>query len=458
MTTITRSLAEYAAAGNFDALPTDVVEHTKTCILNILGAALAGRKTRIGQMHIDLAKQTGGGISEATIIGDGARVSAAMASYANASLAFALDYEDVVCYCIHAGPVTIPSALAIGELVQANGRDLIAAIERGYEIGTRIGLSMQPSAERGSRVWGQQYTPFAPCIATSLLLRLDAEQIDAAMGVAGTYAPVPSAYKYFGIVEETRPMREAKLGWGWMALGGTFGALSAHQGFRGGYGILDGDEGFWIMAGSDQCDHSVMVKDLGQTHYILETEFKVHPSIAWNHPVHVGLKKLQANHNFRAEDVESIRVRGLGADRIADYKPSGAVDAMFSLPYTVATTLLGDKLLPTLYDQSRIDSDDVQNLLKRIRIEADAKADLAWFNEHRMCFDIHVELNDGRKLNENSEFARDKPKLGRPEIKEKFRELASVVLPAEKIDSIVTMVESLEELDDISKLCRLLYS
>ncbi len=454
----TRRLAEYAASGGFDDLPSEVIEHTKTCILNILAAAVAGRETRIGQMHIDLAKQTGGGTPEATIIADGKKVSAAMASYANASLAFALDYEDVVCYCIHAGPVTIPAALAVGEQVRATGRELIAAIERGYEIGTRIGMSMQPSAERGAKVWGQQYTSFAPCVATSRLLKLNAEEIDAAMGIAGTYAPVPSAYKYFGKVAETRPMREAKLGWGWMAMGGTFAALSAKRGFRGGYGILDGDEGFWIMAGSDQCDHAVMLKDLGNSHYILETEFKVHPSIAWNHPVHVGLKKLMQRHAFRADDVESVLVRGLGADRIADYKPAGEVDAMFSLPYTIATTLLGDELLPNLYDQERIDSDDVTDLLKRIRIEPDPEAELAWFNEQRMCFDIYVNLNNGQRLHENSEFARDKPKIGRPEIVEKFRKLAGVVLPDTKIANVVAMVESLEDVQDVSELSMLLHA
>ena len=69
---------------------------------------------------------------------------------------------------------------------------------------------MLPSPERGAQVWGQQYTPFAPCIAASRLLGLDAGQTEAAMGITGTYALVPSAYKYFGIVDETRPIREAK--------------------------------------------------------------------------------------------------------------------------------------------------------------------------------------------------------------------------------------------------------
>ena len=453
---VTRDLATYAASADFDQLPAEVIEQTKTCMLNILGAALAGMETNIGKMHVNLAKQTGGGIAEATLIGDGNKVSAAMASYANASLAFALDYEDVVCYCIHAGPVTIPAALAVGEQVGANGRDLIVAIERGYEIGTRIGRAMQPSAERGSKVWGQQYTPFAPCIAAARLLGLNADQTEVAMGITGTYSTVPSAYKYFGVVADTRPMREAKLGWGWMSLAGTFGALSAREGFAGGYGILDGKEGFWIMAGSDQCDHGLMVEDLGSTHFILETEFKVHPSIAWNHPVYIGIKKLLDEHAFTINELASVRVKGLGAERIADYEPTGEVDAMFSLPYTIATTLLGDELLPAMYSQDRIQSKDVKEILNIIKIEADEQAELAWFNEGRMCFDIYITLKDGRELHENAEFARDKPAIGRREIEAKFRQLATLILSQEKVGQIISVIDNLEEVENVSELTRLL--
>lgn len=449
---VTRTLAQYAASGGFDDLPPDVVEHAKVAVLNILGASLGGFETHIGKLHLSLARKTGGGCPEATLIGDGEKISTAMAAYANSSLAFALDYEDVVLYTIHAGPVTIPAALAVGQLARASGKEFLIAIERGYEIGTRIGLAMQPSAERGAQVWGQQYTPFAACIAASRLLGLSAEETDVAVGVTGTYAAVPSAYKYFGVVGETRPMREVKLGWGWMALGGTFGALSAKEGFRGGHGILDGDEGFWIMAGSDQCDHEKMVENLGDTHLICETEYKVHPSIAWNHPPHTALKSMMAENGFSADDVERVLIKGLGAERIADYRPSGSVDAMFSLPYTVATTLLGDRLLPAMYEDSRIASTEVKALLSRTHIQPDQEAELAWFNEHRMCFSIDVELKDGRRLHVDTEYPRDKPDIGWSQIEDKFRELADLVVPSSRADEIIGLVQGLEDLDDVSIL------
>ena len=143
---VTRTLAEYVAAARYEDLPASTVEKTKLAVLNILGASFGGRGTNNGNHHIRLAVQTGGGINEASLIGGNEKLSVPMAAYANASLAFALDYEDVVHYCIHAGPVTIPAALAVAEKHHLSGKDFIVAIERGYEIGTRIGLAMQPSA------------------------------------------------------------------------------------------------------------------------------------------------------------------------------------------------------------------------------------------------------------------------------------------------------------------------
>ena len=453
---VTRDLVHYAAKTTFDDLPPQVLDQAKTALLNILAVALGGYQTRIGSLHSNLAKTSAGGIDESTIIGDGSKISCPFAAYTNGNLAFALDYEDVVLYTLHAGPIVVPAALAVGEKVKASGKDVLTAVVLGYEVGTRIGLSMQPSAERGSKVWGQQYTPFAACVSAAKLMNLDEDGMDRAFGVTGTYATVPSAYKYFGIVAETRPMREVKLGWGWMSMAGVFGALSANAGFQGGYGVLDGEEGFWIMAGSDQHDFSKMTEGLGKTYLIMDTEFKVHPSIAWNHPPHTAIKELVKKHTITPDQVEKVVVTGLGAERIADYKPAGEVDAMFSLPYTVATTILGDKLLPEMYSEKRIKSPEVQNLLKRITIRPDPEADRLWFVEHKERFTIDLYLKDKTSIRTQVEYPKDKPHYGKTEVEQKFRDLAAPVLPQDRIAQVIEMVYNLEKTDNISQLLRLL--
>jgi 2-methylcitrate dehydratase PrpD len=360
---VTKQLAEYAAKTQYSDLPSEVVEQAKLCILNILGVSLAGYKTRIGGLHVKMAKEIGGGINEATIFGDGTKVSAPIAAYANGNLGFALDYEDMIHYIMHPGYISVASGFAIGEKMKSSGKDFMTAIVMAYEVSSRIGLSMQPTPEHGSKVWGEQYTPFASVVPAGKLLQLDAEQMDIAFGITGTYATVPSVYKYFGIVKETRPMREVKHGWGWMCMSGVVAALSAHEGFRGGKGILDGEEGFWIMEGSDRCDFDVMTKALGEKYYILETEFKVHPSIGWVHPVHSRLKELVEEHDIQPDDIKHINVKGTQAIRLDDYSPAGAVDAQFSLPYTVVSTVLRDTHTPAIYYEKKIQSPAVKSQL-----------------------------------------------------------------------------------------------
>lgn len=450
----TRTLASFAARTSFRDLPSPAVDAAKVAILNILAAAIGGAQTRIGRLHVELARASGGGVRAATLIGHGAKVSVPFAAYGNASLAFALDYEDVCQYVIHPGPITVPAALAIGEQRGATGRDLLTAVVVGYEVGTRIGWAMQPTPARGAKVWGQQYTPFAACATAGNLLRLDPIAMDAAFGVTGTYAPVPSAYKYFGLVEETRPMREAKLGWGWMSMAGVMGALSAKAGFRGGHGILDGDEGFWIMAGSDRCDHARMTADLGERWLIVDTDYKLHPSIAWNHPPYVALTRLIEQHDVRPGQVERVRVWNVGVPRIADHHPRTAVDAQFSLPYTVATTLLREPLTPALYDEARIRSRRVRSMLARIECIADEQMDLDWFNGNTMRTRVQLQLKDGRTLEAAAAFPGDKPPYGRAQVIAKLEAMADGLLAPARIAGIVDTVDRLERLADLGQLTR----
>ncbi len=453
---VTRPLAGYASALKFRDLPPEVIAIAKISVLNILAAAIGGAQTRIGALHLQLAKEMGGGVRQSTLLGDGTRVSRAAAAYANGSLAFALDYEDVCQYVIHPGPIVVPAVLAVAESLRANGRRMLTSIVSGYEVGTRIGWAMQPTPARGAQVWGQQYTPFASCAAIGNLLGLKPEQMDAAFGVAGTYAPVPSAYKYFGIVEETRPMREAKLGWGWMSMAGTMGALSAAAGFRGGHGILDGREGFWIMAGSDQCDFPKMLQGLGTEWLILGTDFKLHPSIAWSHPPFVALQKLIAEHRIKPAQVAKVRVWNVGVSRIADFKPAGAVDAQFSLPYAVATTLLGLPLSPSLYSDRTLRSAKVRAMLGRIECLADPQMDLDWFQGNKMRSRVEITLTDGRRVEASATFPGDKPPYGRDQVIAKLEAMSDGLLSAARVQQIIATVDRLEKLDDVGALARLL--
>ena len=441
---VTRELASFVAKARYEDLSPEAIEAAKTALLNILGCGIAGVRTRIGALHVEIAKDMGGGRAQATILGDGAKVSAPVAAYANGNLAFALDYEDTVRYITHPGFITTASGLAVGELQGSSGRDLILAVALGYEVVARIGIAMQPTPERGRQVFGEQYHPFAAAVTAGKLLGLDAEQLDVALGIAGTYSSVPSAYKYFGTVAETRPIREVKLGWGWMCMAGTLAALSAKRGFRGGHGILDGERGFYVMAGSDRCDFERMTRGLGEGWMIVETEYKGFPSIARIIPAYFAARALVDEHRIAASDVERIVVRGGHIPLVGDVDPRGAVDAQFSLPFVVAMAVTGDALGPDMFSDERLFAPDVRGLLGRVVLEHDVQAEALFFNEQRLRFGVAITLKSGTTVRREIEFPRDQPRLGRPEVERKFRTLAGSVLPPAQVEQAIEVVAGLD--------------
>lgn len=432
------------------------MESAKLATLNIAGTCLGGFQTRIGRLHVELAKELGGGQERATIIGDGARVSVPAAAYANANLGFALDYEDMLHYVLHPGHTTLGAGLAVGEDVHASGRDLIAAVVLGYEVGGRIAVAIQPTPERGAQVWGEGYHSFPAAVTAGKLLGLDEDELDVALGIAAIYSCVPSVYKYFGPVAETRPMREVKQGWGWQCLAGVLAALSARTGFRGGYGVLDGERGYWTMVGSDRCDFERMVAGLGERWATSETEYKIHPSIGLNHPAFWATKELVETNGIRAEDVEEVTVTTLWADLIGDAAPRAAVDAQFSLPYTVAATILREPLGPGLYADEKLEDPALQEVLARIRLVHDPAADRAFFEDQRIVQAVEIALRDGRTVRRETEFPRDRPAYGRAEIEAKFEALASGALGDVKRARLREALDGLEALDDVSRLAELL--
>jgi 2-methylcitrate dehydratase PrpD len=194
----------------------------------------------------------------------------------------------------------------------------------------------------------------------------------------------------------------------------------------------------------------------GPTAWILDTDFKLHPSIAWSHPPYVALRRLIEQHDIRASDVASVRVRNVGVSRIADHKPSGAVDAQFSLPYAIATTLLREPLTPALYDEKKVRSRRLRALMARIECVPEPQFDLDWFQGNQMRTHVEVTLTDGRVFEQATTFPRDKPRYGREGALAKLRTMSNALLSESRVAQIVATVDRLERIADMGQLARLL--
>ena len=95
MTTITRTLAEFAAGLDYDKLPADVSERTCMLILDHIGIALRARNEADlrGPMQAGL-EALGMNSGTATVIGDGHGYLPGAAALFNGNLGHSLDFDD----------------------------------------------------------------------------------------------------------------------------------------------------------------------------------------------------------------------------------------------------------------------------------------------------------------------------------------------------------------------------
>ena len=132
--TAAQRLARFAATLSLDAIPRPLVEQATLLALDTLGNGLAAAGEDFGRAALDVAERLGGA-SESALLGRAARVAAANAVLANATLAHGLDFDDTrEDAIVHTGCVAVTTALAVGEAVGASGRAMLEALVAGVEV------------------------------------------------------------------------------------------------------------------------------------------------------------------------------------------------------------------------------------------------------------------------------------------------------------------------------------
>src|SRR6202023_1660288 len=115
----------------------------KGAIQDCVGVALAGARHPGGSIPAEWARKNAGmsaGAGGATVWGQHFKTSAHDAALVNGTAAHALDYDDVTWGLIgHPSVSLVPSVLALGEMINASGRDVLHAYVVGFEVMAKLG-------------------------------------------------------------------------------------------------------------------------------------------------------------------------------------------------------------------------------------------------------------------------------------------------------------------------------
>jgi 2-methylcitrate dehydratase PrpD len=455
----TKALATYAVETKIEDYPQEVVDQVKILILDSIGCMFGGSHSNLGRAIITPIKKMGGS-EDATIVGGGIKVPTIQAAFVNGTTANALDYDDTLLGIGHPGASVIPAALALGEWKKATGKDVINAILIGYDIGDRIGLAIQPTYERLQKVWGVgTWQTFSAVSAAAKVLDLDLATTLNAYGVAGATAPLPNTQKWGWDISE-RPIHWVKEPTGWPCWSGTTAAVLAYNGFVGNNYILDGDNGFWIMAGSDQCQFEKMSAGLGSEYEVLNNiAIKPYSSCRWQHATLDCVQKLKQEYNLTPEEIKEVLIYSFAWVKSHEvYEPVDMVDAQFSIPYTVTMVLLGIYPGPAWYTPENLKNEDILKLSKKVKVEMDPEINKAYFEEAKISARVVITTQKGKKFEHFVDTPSGDPRnpLSKKEIEEKFKNQALYSLKVHEVETIMKKIDEFETIEDISVFMSLL--
>src|ERR1700739_1409296 len=139
---IMQQLSGYMSTAGTRALPEEVVEKAKQHILDTFAAMISGSSLPPGRAALEFAHAYGGK-EIATVVASKIVCGPIEAAFANGVLAHSDETDDSHGPSrSHPGVSVVPAAFATGEQFAISGAHFLRAVTLGYDVGTRITMSM----------------------------------------------------------------------------------------------------------------------------------------------------------------------------------------------------------------------------------------------------------------------------------------------------------------------------
>ncbi len=436
-------LAEYAAGLRYEDLPPDVVQRAKDCITDTVAVVVLGNGLPWSRIVAAYAQRVGAGGRSRILGADGPLVLAPAAALANGTLAHAFESDNLTKpgAGVHPGATLLPPGLAVAQERGSSGRELITAVVAGFEVMYRIGYATKHSNERRGFHAPGTTGPFGAAVAAGVLLKLDAERMINALGIAGSLAG--------GLMEFARSGTGAmvkRLHLGRASESGVMAANLAADGFTGPRSVIEGEAGF-LKVFCTEWDMADLTRGLGSDFATLKLCLKRFPVHMTAQTAVQAVLELQAEHGFTGADVDRVTVAG--TERMATInnirEPTDIMMAQYSIPFCVALALFRDPRDPASFDDSALSDAAIRDMCARVAIVvANPPTKVAGASI------VTIQLKDGRSLTREVEEFNGTPArpLDRRELCDKFATLTRVRYGA----TAVALFERLQNLENETDL------
>jgi len=423
----------------WDMMPANVQHQAKRCLMDTLGALIAGHKTPVTDLMNCLAREQFKG-NEATILVQGGKLSAAGAVLANGFANNALDIDDGYRNVKgHPGACILPVILAAGEVAPCiTGKAFLTAMVVGYEVAIRAGVIRHAAYEvyHSSGSWGA----IGGAAAAGKLLGLSREKLCHALGAAEYHAPIAPMMKCI----EQPGMGKDSVGWGCMVA--MMSAMMADKGFTGIDPIFnDSPDEKWV--------HS-----LGRSYEIMNLYFKPNCACRWAQPGVDGTLKIMAENRFGPEDIKQIKVFTFKESAALSTKyPQNTEEAQYNISFPIAAALLDGEVGPDQVLPPRLLDNDIQQVMDKIKIIAKDRFQKEF--PAKAESEVEIVATNGIIFSSGVMSARWDTHSTLPtdqELENKFLWLVSPVLGKNRAASLISLIQDFDQektLDKLFDLC-----
>ncbi len=449
----TRELARFVAELTYEKIPLPTIEHIKLCLLDTLGCGLFGSTLPWAKIVADFARDMGGK-RESTLLGYHVKIAAPNAALANGTAIHAFELDDLHKTAIcHPGSVAVPPALALAESIGGcNGKEFLTAIVAGYEVTIRVGMSVgtshlqkgfHPAATNGA---------FGAGAAAGRIIRLDADMMTHALGIAGTQAAGLMAAQYSAMVKRMHAGRAAQ--------SGVYGALLARRGLTGITNILEAEYGGYCSTMSDACDLEKLTVGLGKKFEAARVGFKPYAAGGSTHTSHEAVKSIMEKNNLTADMISKITIHATTATyqhTSWEYKPEGVTAAQMNTQYVVAITALEHEAFIDQFTEEKINDPGVIEFSRKVEVIPSPELDKLG-PELRHAVIAEIKTTDGRMFTERTDTAKgsERKPMSNDEVFRKYRILSGKVLSKRRVAVLQDAVLNIEKIKDIRELGQLL--
>lgn len=425
-----------------------VIHQTKRCLLDYLGATLAGtiiQKEKIDK-YLSFVETNQ---SESTIIGLRKKSNIYNSIFINGLNAHVADFDDGVnSGIIHLGSPIISAILTVGEKEKLTYNQILSGIIIGYESALRIAKLIQPYHKESGYHATSTCGVLGSALGISAALGFNENQMKDAFSAAAISSG--GLLKAIEDNSELKPYNAARA-----ALIGYISASMARAGFSGPNDVLSGENGFLEVFSNKINEKNFEFND--NTLAIEQVYFKPYAACRYCHPSIESTLKIRDRYDLDLNQIKQIKVSTYywavkNHDHI-DIK--GITSAKMSIPYSIAVTLMLGKAGINEFIHDNITNENILSLTKKVIVETNDEFTKK-FPEQSSSL-VKIEMNNGVTYSECVNYPKGEPEnpLSDQELIDKFRSLATFAGKNQsEIDLMVEYVMDIE--NNLDKLFKLL--